>query len=59
MIGVNTFVIGGSSDSALSYSLSLGEAESFIRLGVSSLKKIQTTSSKFPAFLQSIDAFTQ
>ncbi len=59
MVGVNTFLIGGSSDPALGYSLSIREAQDFIQSGLTSTKKIQTNSPKFPTFLQSIDTFTQ
>jgi hypothetical protein len=59
MVGINTFLIGGSSDPALGYSLSVREAQDFIQSGIASTKKIQTNSPKFPAFLQSVDAFTQ
>lgn len=59
MVWVNTFLIGGSADPALGYSLSIREVQDFIQTGLSSSKKIQTNSPKFPAFLKSIDAFTQ
>ncbi len=59
MVGINTFLIGGSSDPALGYSLSIREAQSFIQSALSSSGKIQTNSSKFPAFLQSVDTFSQ
>ncbi len=54
MIGVNTFLIGGSSDPALGYSLSIKEAEGFIQTGLSQIKKLQSNSQKFAPFLQSI-----
>jgi len=59
MVGVNTFLIGGSSDPALGYSLSIREAQDFMQSSLASPTKIQTNSPKFPGFLQSVDGFTQ
>lgn len=55
VIGVNTFLIGGASDPALGYSLSIREAQEFIQSSLSSPTKIQTNSPKFPSFLQSVN----
>jgi hypothetical protein len=59
MIGVNTFLIGGSADPALGYSLSIREAQDFIQTGVAQTTKLQTNSTKFAPFLQSINSFVQ
>lgn len=59
MVGINTFLIGGSSDPALGYSLSIREAQSFIQTGLVQTIKLQTNSTKFAPFLQSINESTQ
>lgn len=59
MIGVNTFLIGGSSDPALGYSLSIHEAQDFISSAVADGTRLQNNSSLFPPFLQSVSTFTQ
>lgn len=59
MVGVNTFLIGGSADPALGYSLSIREAQNFIQTGLAQTTKIQKNSPKFAPFLQSIDGFVQ
>lgn len=59
VVGVNTFLIGGSSDPALGYSLSIREAQDFIQSSLVSPTKIQTNSPKFPSFLQSVNGFTE
>jgi hypothetical protein len=59
MIGVNTFLIGGSADPALGYSLSIKEAQNFIQTGLTGVTKLQKNSTKFAPFLQSIDNFVQ
>lgn len=59
MIGVNTFLIGGSADPALGYSLSAKEAQNFIQSSLAKTVSIQKNSPKFAPFLQNIDTFSQ
>lgn len=59
MIGVNTFLIGGSADPALGYSLSIKEAQSFIQSGLVATGGLQKNSPQFAPFLQKIDDFSQ
>lgn len=59
MVGVNTFLIGGSSDPALGYSLSIKEAQNFIQTGLLQSIKLQKNSPKFGPFLESINESIQ
>lgn len=59
MIGVNTFLIGGSSDPALGYSLSIKEAQSFIHVALGKNTKLQTNNAKFAPFLQTVTDASQ
>ncbi len=59
MVGVNTFLIGGSADPALGYSLSIKEAQSFIQSALTQTVPLQKNSPKFGPFLQTIDDFSQ
>jgi len=59
MIGVNTFLIGGSTDPALGYSLSIREARDFLQKNITNSVKIQNNSPLFAPFLQSMSTFTQ
>lgn len=59
MIGVNTFLIGGSADPALGYSLSVKEAQSFIQSALTKTAGLQNNSPQFAPFLQKIDDFSQ
>ena len=59
MVGVNTFLIGGSSDPALGYSLSIKEAQNFIQTGLLQTTRLQTNSLKFAPFLQAINDAAQ
>lgn len=59
MIGVNTFLIGGSTDPALGYSLSIREAQDFLQKNITNSVKIQNNSPLFAPFLQSMSTFTQ
>lgn len=59
MIGVNTFLIGGFSDPALGYSLSIPEAQDFIQDGLVKSTYEQTNSPQFAPFLQSINQANQ
>ena len=59
MIGVNTFLIGGSSDPSLGYSLSIREAQSFIQNALTLATHLQTNNPKFAPFLQTVTDASQ
>lgn len=59
MIGVNTFLIGGSSDPALGYSLSIQEAQAFIETHLQGTERLQRNSPAFAPFLQTINQSMQ
>lgn len=59
MIGINTFLIGGSSDPSLGYSLSIKEAQNFIETSLAKSTKLQTNSPKFSPFLQTVTDASQ
>lgn len=56
---MNTFLIGGFSDPALGYSLSIREAQDFIQAGLVQTSHLQTNSTKFAPFLQLTNDATQ
>lgn len=59
IIGINTFLIGGGMDPALSYSLLIGESKEFIQKTLLKSNSLQDTHPKFPDFLRSIDSFSK
>ena len=59
MVGINTFLIGGSSDPALGYSLSIQEAQNFIQTSLTKNTKLQTNNIKFSPFLQTVTDASQ
>jgi len=59
IVGINTFLIGGNSDPALGYSLSIREAKSFIDTSLTKTTKLQTNNPKFSPFLQTVTDASQ
>ena len=59
MVGINTFIVGGFFDPALGYSLSVQEAQDFIRESLGSKILLQTNSSGFDAFLRTTIGFAE
>lgn len=59
IVGINTFLIGGYSDPALGYSLSVREAKVFIDSSLAKTTKLQTNNPKFAPFLQNVTEASQ
>ncbi len=59
VVGINTFLIGGNSDPALGYSLSIREAKSFIDASLTKTTKLQANNPKFSPFLQTVTDASQ
>lgn len=59
LVWVNTFLIGGFSDPALGYSLSIREAQNFLQINSTKTTRIQKNSPKFSPFLQFVNESTQ
>lgn len=59
IVGINTFLIGGSSDPSLGYSLLVSEGEQFIRSALTKVTKLQKNDSQFAPFLQKITDISQ